>query len=69
MYRTFKGPTFCLQHADAVPTHGNPRPVLRIRIRRMRMFLDLPDPQQLVTSMDPAPDPVPVSAPSIIKQK
>jgi hypothetical protein len=66
-----KGPTFCLQHADAVPNHGNHTPVLRIRIRRIRMFLGLPDPHPLVTSMDTAPDPVPVPAPdpSIIKQK
>jgi hypothetical protein len=63
MYRTFKGPTFCLQHADAVPNHGNHTPVLRIRIRRMRMFLGLPNPHPLVTSKNPAPEPVPVPAP------
>ena len=42
-------------------------PVLRIRIRRIRMFLGLlgldPDPDPLVSGMDPDPDP------SIIKQK
>jgi hypothetical protein len=39
--------------------------VLRIRIRRIRMFLGLldPDPDPLVRGMDPDPDP------SIIKQK
>jgi hypothetical protein len=37
--------------------------VLRIRIRRIRMFLGLLDPDPLVRGMDPAPDP------SIIDQK
>jgi hypothetical protein len=35
--------------------------VLRIRIRRIRMFLGLPDPDPLVRGLDPDP--------SIIKQK
>ncbi len=41
--------------------------VLRIRIRRIHMFLSLPDqhPDPLVRDMDPDPDP----GPSIIKQK
>jgi hypothetical protein len=30
---------------------------LRIRIRRIRMLLGLPDPDSLVRSTDPAPDP------------
>jgi|688.fasta_scaffold1426065_1 hypothetical protein len=37
--------------------------VLRIRIRRIRMFLGLLDPDLLARGMDPDPDP------SIIKQK
>ncbi len=37
--------------------------VLRIRIRRIRMFLGLPDPDLLARGTDPDPDP------SIIKQK
>jgi hypothetical protein len=37
--------------------------VLRIRIRRIHMFLGLPDPDPLVRGMDPDPDP------SIIMQK
>jgi hypothetical protein len=41
--------------------------VLRIRIRRIRMFLGLLDPDPLVRGTDPAPDPAP--GPSIIKQK
>jgi hypothetical protein len=43
--------------------------VLRIRIRRIRMFLNLPDPNPdpLVQGTDPAPDPAPDF--SIIKQK
>jgi hypothetical protein len=41
------------------------RPVLRIRIRRIHMFLGLTDPDLLVRDTDPAPDP----DPSIIKQK
>jgi len=40
------------------------KPVLRIRIR---MFLGLPDPDQIVRGTDPAPDPAP--DPSIIKKK
>jgi hypothetical protein len=40
---------------------------IRILIRRIRMFLSLPDtdPDPLVTSIDPAP----AQNPSIIKQK
>ncbi len=37
--------------------------VLRIRIRRIRMFLGLPDSDPLVQRTDPDPDP------SIVKQK
>ncbi len=44
-------------------THGKPRPVMRIWIRRMRMFLGLPNPHPLVTSKNPAPILVPVPAP------
>jgi hypothetical protein len=33
--------------------------VLGIRIRRIRMFLGLPDPDQLVRGKDPDPDPDP----------
>jgi hypothetical protein len=41
-----------------------------ILIRRIRMFLKLPEPQpdSLVTSKDPALDPAPARDPSIIKQ-
>jgi hypothetical protein len=35
--------------------------VLGIRIRRLRMFLGLPDPDPLVRGMDPDPDPDPFS--------
>jgi hypothetical protein len=42
-------------------------PVLRIRNRRIRIFLGLLDPDLLVRGTDPAPDPAP--GPSIIKQK
>jgi hypothetical protein len=37
---------------------------IRIGIRRIHMFLGLPDPDPLVRDTDPAPDP----DPSIIKQ-
>jgi hypothetical protein len=33
------------------------KPLLRIRIRRIGMLLDLPDPEQLVRGSDPDPDP------------
>jgi ankyrin repeat protein len=36
-------------------------PVLGIRIRRIRMFFGLPDPDLLVRGADPAPDPSPFS--------
>ncbi len=39
--------------------------VFRIRIHRIHMFLDLPDPDPLVRCMDPDPDP----DPSIINKK
>jgi hypothetical protein len=42
-------------------------PVLRIRIRRIRMILALLDTDPLVRGMDPVPAPGP--DPSIIKQK
>jgi hypothetical protein len=47
------------------------KPVLRIRIRRIRMFLGLldPDPDPLVRRMDPDPPTDPDPNPSIIKQK
>jgi hypothetical protein len=47
------------------------KPVLRIRIHRIHMFLGLPDPDPLVRGMDPdpAPDPAPDPGPSIIMQK
>ncbi len=46
-------------------------PVLRIRIRTIRMLLGLPDPDPdpLVTSTDPDPTLDLASDPSIIKQK
>jgi hypothetical protein len=47
------------------------KPVLRIRIHRIHMFLGLldPDPDPLVRRMDPDPDPAPDPDPSIIMQK
>jgi hypothetical protein len=47
------------------------KPVLRIRIHRIHMFLDLPDPDPLVRGMDPDKDPAldPDPDPSIIMQK
>ncbi len=46
---------------------------IRIRIHRIHVFLGLldPDPDPLVTGMDPAPDPAldPAPDPSIIMQK
>ncbi len=47
----------------------NPMFRIRIRIRRIHMFLGLPDPHPdpLVTSMDSAPDPAP--DPFIVRQK
>ncbi len=33
------------------------KPVFRIRIHRIHMFLGLPDPDPSVRSMDPGPDP------------
>ncbi len=33
------------------------KPVFRIRIHRIHMFLGLPDPDPLVRGMDPNPDP------------
>jgi hypothetical protein len=51
--------------ATAAATLTLSRPVLRIRIHRIHMFLGLLDPDPLVRSMDPDPAP----DPSIIKQK
>jgi hypothetical protein len=47
------------------------KPVLRIRIHGIHMFLGLPDPDPLVRGMDPDPDPAldPEPDPSIIVQK
>jgi hypothetical protein len=51
--------------AEDEHAHAARQAVLRIRISRIRMFLDLldPDPDPLVRGMDPDSDP------SIIKQK
>ncbi len=35
----------------------NLKPVLRFRIHRIHMFLGFPDPDPLVSGMDPDPDP------------
>jgi hypothetical protein len=54
-------------HVIAVWIKVNIRPVLGIRIRRIRMYLGLPDP--LVRGMDPDPDPALDPDPSVIMQK
>jgi hypothetical protein len=55
----------------AVRYRGPYKPVLRIRIHRIHMFLGLldPDPDPLVRAMDPDPALDPDPDPSIIMQK
>jgi hypothetical protein len=47
----------------------DPKPVFRIRIHRIHMFLGLPDPDPLVRGMNPDTDPALDPDPSIIMQK
>jgi hypothetical protein len=49
--------------------HPATKPVLRIRIHRIHVFLGLPDPDPLVRGMDPDPTLDPDPDPSIIMQK
>jgi hypothetical protein len=55
----FSTVTLVLLHAPIAANHSLFQAVLgiRIQIRRIRMFLDLPDPDPLVRGADPAPDP------------
>jgi hypothetical protein len=50
---------FKAQIKSAIKVSHECREVLGIRIRRIRMFLGLPDPDPLIRGMDPAPDPYP----------
>ncbi len=57
------------RHGADDPEAGPHQAVLRIRIHRIHMFLGLPDPDPLVSGMDPDPDPALDPDPSIVMQK